>query len=108
MNQELAVWGMLTHRPQLQAMRDMYLVIKSTEAEHLDFCGYDARAVMSPGIFWVLRDFIRQFAQLFQRRRLFNAVVAAGVVNLAQQLCGVNVFAFYSGMRNAVVHLLIH
>ncbi|TWU78179.1 hypothetical protein ED733_007710 [Metarhizium rileyi] len=43
---------------------------------------------MSPGFFWVIRDFGRRFIQLFRNRRLYNAVISTSTVNLAQQLCG--------------------
>ncbi|KAF5538019.1 myo-inositol transport ITR1 [Fusarium phyllophilum] len=37
-----------------------------------------------------------QYSTLFQARFLRNAVCSTCIVSLAQQLCGVNVFAFYS------------
>ncbi|KLO93135.1 sorbitol transporter [Fusarium fujikuroi] len=37
-----------------------------------------------------------QYSTLFQARFLRNAVYSTCIVSLAQQLCGVNVFAFYS------------
>ncbi|KAL3600120.1 hypothetical protein FPOAC2_04351 [Fusarium poae] len=37
-----------------------------------------------------------QYSTLFQERYLRNAVYSTCIVSLAQQLCGVNVFAFYS------------
>lgn len=66
----------------------MYVVFKSIEQENMDFDNLDPQSMMSPGFLWVIRDFGRQFVQLFQRRRLYNAVIAASTVNLAQQLCG--------------------
>ena len=48
----------------------------------------DANAVLSPGLLWVTRDFFKQFKQLFQQRRLYNAMISTSTVNLAQQLCG--------------------
>lgn len=54
----------------------------------MDSGDLDPQAMMSPGFFWVIRDFARQFVQLFQRRRLYNAVLSTSTVNLAQQLCG--------------------
>ncbi|KAK2590741.1 hypothetical protein QQS21_011573 [Conoideocrella luteorostrata] len=82
---------------ELQALRDMYVVHKSIEYENMDLSELDPHVFKSPGFFWVIRDFWRQYVQLFQRRRLRNAVISASTVNLAQQLCGVNVCAFYSG-----------
>ncbi|KAH8127443.1 hypothetical protein FP744_10004338 [Trichoderma asperellum] len=82
---------------ELQALRDMYLVYKSLENESMSLGNLDANAFRSPGFFWVIRDFLRQYMQLFQQRRLYNALISASTVNLAQQLCGINVMAFYSG-----------
>ncbi|EHK43777.1 hypothetical protein TRIATDRAFT_86874 [Trichoderma atroviride IMI 206040] len=82
---------------ELQALRDMYLVYKSLENESMGLGNLDANAFRSPGFFWVIRDFLRQYRQLFQQRRLYNALISASTVNLAQQLCGINVMAFYSG-----------
>lgn len=75
----------------------MYVVHKAIQHENMDFGDMEEQAAVSPGFFWVMRDFLRQFMQLFQRRRLYNAVISTSTVNLAQQLCGVNVCAFYSG-----------
>ncbi|OTA06064.1 hypothetical protein A9Z42_0067840 [Trichoderma parareesei] len=82
---------------ELQALRDMYLIYKSLEQESMALGNLDAHAFRSPGFVWVIRDFFRQYAQLFQQRRLYNAVISTSTVNLAQQLCGINVLAFYSG-----------
>ncbi|KAG5934621.1 hypothetical protein E4U53_000646 [Claviceps sorghi] len=78
---------------ELQALRDMYLVYKSIEHENMDWSDFDPHACRSPGFTWVLRDFIRQFTQLFQRRRLRNALISTSTVNLAQQFCGGKLFA---------------
>ncbi|XP_044717245.1 sugar transporter domain-containing protein [Hirsutella rhossiliensis] len=83
---------------QLQALRDLYLVHKALEQERVGISDWDPQnAALSPGFVWVTRDFFTQFKQLFQQRRLYNALISASTVNLAQQLCGVNVLAFYSG-----------
>ncbi|KAL6898860.1 MFS general substrate transporter [Trichoderma evansii] len=73
---------------ELQALRDMYLVYKSLENESMSLGNLDANAFRSPGFFWVIRDFLRQYMQLFQQRRLYNALISTSTVNLAQQLCG--------------------
>ncbi|GJN71510.1 sugar transporter [Purpureocillium lilacinum] len=82
---------------ELQALRDLYVVHKALDLENVGFGDLDENAALSPGFFWVIRDFFTQYKQLFQQRRLYNAVISTGTVNLAQQLCGVNVCAFYSG-----------
>lgn len=81
---------------ELQALRDMYAVYKSIEQESMGAMNQDPRSNLSPGFWWTMWDFCLAFKQLFQQRRLYNALISAGTVNLAQQLSGVNVFAFYS------------
>ncbi|EWG53749.1 hypothetical protein FVEG_12113 [Fusarium verticillioides 7600] len=44
----------------------------------------------------VTRLSVDQFKPLFTRRRLRNALWSSCIVALSQQLCGINVFAFYS------------
>ncbi|KAF5019721.1 hypothetical protein F66182_8264 [Fusarium sp. NRRL 66182] len=44
----------------------------------------------------VMRLSVDQFKPLFKSRRLRNALWSSCTVALAQQLCGINVFAFYS------------
>ncbi|KAF3059180.1 Hexose transporter HXT8 [Trichoderma lentiforme] len=82
---------------ELQALRDIYLVYKSLEQQAMGLGDLDEHAFRSPGFIWVMRDFLRQYMQLFQQRRLYNALISTSTVNLAQQLCGINVLAFYSG-----------
>lgn len=79
---------MISFLNQLQALRDIYLVYKSIEQENMDFNDLDANATRSPGFIWVMRDFARQFVQLFRQRRLYNAMISTSTVNLSQQLCG--------------------
>ncbi|KAK5995691.1 Putative polyol transporter 2-like protein [Cladobotryum mycophilum] len=82
---------------ELQALRDLYVVYKSLEQEYLGLSNLDPQAMRSPGFRWAIRDFFRQFVQLFQQKRLYNAVISTATVSLVQQLCGINVLAFYSG-----------
>ncbi|KHO01020.1 sugar transporter [Metarhizium album ARSEF 1941] len=93
---------------KLQALRDLYLVCKSIEQENMDFGDLDPHAMMSPGFFWVIRDFARQFAQLFQRRRLYNAVLSTSTVNLAQQLCGGIVFQKAGGAHGTITNTMAY
>ena len=96
-NPEKAFYILLQLRnTELQALRDMYAVYKSIEQESMGTMSQDPRANLSPGFWWTIWDFCLAFKQLFQQRRLYNALISAGTVNLAQQLSGVNVFAFYS------------
>ncbi|KAI0483537.1 sugar transporter-domain-containing protein [Xylaria cf. heliscus] len=71
---------------KLLAMKDVYLLYKTIEQETRDI-----------GLGLHESSVLRKFGQLFTRRRLRNALISASVVNLAQQLCGINVSAFYSG-----------
>ncbi|RCI11556.1 hypothetical protein L249_7568 [Ophiocordyceps polyrhachis-furcata BCC 54312] len=73
---------------QLQALRDLYMVYKALEQERVGVLSWDPHLSTSPGFFWVIRDFLAQYWQLFRRRRLYNALLSACTVNLAQQLCG--------------------
>ncbi len=65
---------------ELQALRDFYLIQKSIDQEEL-----------------LEKDRPRQYRQLLFDRRLRNALISSSIVSLAQQLCGINVMAFYSG-----------
>ncbi|KFG82291.1 sugar transporter [Metarhizium anisopliae] len=80
---------------KLQALRDLYLVSKSIEQENMDSGDLDPQAMMSPGFFWVIRDFARQFFQLFQRRR-FDYLKQEELTLFILSI--VNVCAFYSGI----------
>ncbi|KAL7932499.1 MFS general substrate transporter [Trichoderma chlorosporum] len=82
---------------KLQALRDLYVVYKTLEHQGQVLGDRDPHTFRSPGFSWAMRDFLRQYAQLFQQRALYNAVISTSTVNLAQQLCGINVLAFYSG-----------
>lgn len=73
---------------ELQALRDMYAVYKSIEQEYMGDVIDNSHAKLSPGFWWAIRDFFRQFRQLFQQRRLYNALMSTSTVALSQQLCG--------------------
>ncbi|KAF3766505.1 MFS general substrate transporter [Cryphonectria parasitica EP155] len=78
---------------QLQALRDLYLIHKSVELDEYQFSP-PAHQVdnLTSGFYHSLR----QYWSLFTVGKLQNAVLSTCVVALAQQLCGINVFAFYS------------
>ncbi|KAK2064412.1 hypothetical protein LY76DRAFT_532982 [Colletotrichum caudatum] len=80
---------------ELQALRDIYLVHKSLEEEELP--SGDASSQSVQGFVVTITGFFRQWRQLFLRRRLRNALISSSTLALAQQLCGINVLAFYSG-----------
>ncbi|KAL1877971.1 hypothetical protein Daus18300_002325 [Diaporthe australafricana] len=98
---------------ELQALRDLYLIHKSIELDeyrvtpsevenasksHLK----DSKSHEKAGLTYASRCRTalsycsRQYALLFTREKLRNAMLSTCVVALAQQLCGINVFAFYS------------
>ncbi|GKT43400.1 putative polyol transporter 6 [Colletotrichum spaethianum] len=80
---------------ELQALRDIYLVHKSLEQEEL--LSGDANSQPAQGFISTVAGFLRQWRDLFSKRRLRNALISSSTVALAQQLCGINVLAFYSG-----------
>lgn len=73
---------------ELQALRDMYTVHKCIEQEYMGDVITNFHVGLSPGFWWAMRDFFRQWKQLFQQRRLYNALMSTSTVSLAQQLCG--------------------
>lgn len=86
-------------RTELQALRDIYLIKKSVDQEEYTWAGRTpadaAPAAMS--FTQSLSEFLHQYYELFKVRRLRNALISSSIVALAQQLCGINVLAFYSG-----------
>lgn len=66
---------------ELQAARDMYYIHRQLEVE-----------------FEVLKGstYISRFTELFTIPRVRRATLAAFVVMIAQQMCGINIIAFYS------------
>ncbi|EMR68872.1 putative sugar transporter protein [Eutypa lata UCREL1] len=83
----------------LQALRDIYLVYKSIQLEeYTDEFDLENQADHVPrGFFAHLAHYASQYRQLFTVRRLRNALISSSTVALAQQLCGINILAFYSG-----------
>ncbi|KAF2797822.1 MFS transporter [Melanomma pulvis-pyrius CBS 109.77] len=67
---------------ELQAARDLYYIHAQLRAE--------ASLVSKE------TNYVTRFLQLFTTPRLRRATVASGVVMLAQQMCGINIIAFYS------------
>ncbi|EKJ75378.1 hypothetical protein NXS19_013196 [Fusarium pseudograminearum] len=88
-------------KTRLQATRDLFLIWWSNQNESNDD-GSGNRRTQSSGltysslIVYVLQLSADQFKPLFTKRRLRNALWSSCTVALAQQLCGINVFAFYS------------
>ncbi|KAI2636758.1 sugar transporter-domain-containing protein [Xylaria nigripes] len=85
---------------ELQALRDIYLIYKSVQQEETSTKSQvdGIRDHSKPqGLATYISSYTTQYKHLFTRRRLRNALVSSSIVALAQQLCGINVFAFYSG-----------
>lgn len=66
---------------ELQAARDMYYIHRQLVAE---------REVLSGS------TFVNRFIDLFTVPRIRRATLASFVVMIAQQMCGINIIAFYS------------
>ncbi|KAG7044264.1 sugar transporter [Colletotrichum scovillei] len=93
---------------QLQALRDIYLIHKNVEyeeAQDLPETPNDPSVstenqkqglTFAKHMSFALSDAYRQYSHLLTTPRLRNAVWSTCIVALAQQLCGINVFAFYS------------
>ncbi|KAF2134070.1 sugar transporter-like protein [Dothidotthia symphoricarpi CBS 119687] len=67
---------------EIQAARDLYYIHAQLRAE----------SSLTP----MKTNFFTRFTQLFTVPRLRRATVASGTVMLAQQMCGINIIAFYS------------
>ncbi|KAK5135943.1 hypothetical protein LTR08_004401 [Meristemomyces frigidus] len=77
----------LRHHP-IQAARDLYYISSQLELE---------ASIVGKS------NYISRFAQLFTIPRVRRATIASFVVMIAQQMCGINIIAFYSStvFRNA-------
>ncbi|KAK6513518.1 hypothetical protein TWF281_005141 [Arthrobotrys megalospora] len=66
---------------RIQAARDLYYINAQINVEH---------KVMGQS------TYLSRFIDLFRVPRIRRATLAAGIVMLAQQMCGINIMAFYS------------
>jgi hypothetical protein len=82
-----------------QAYRDFYLSHKQLELEKV-FIRRQQAADFEHGapshVTFRRSNYFSRFSELFRTPRVRRATVAACTVMLAQQLCGINVLAFYS------------
>ncbi|VUC26145.1 unnamed protein product [Clonostachys rosea] len=91
-------------KSKLQALRDIILIRWSEKLKRRSEPNGSISGSSSPeqGLTYasqlrvVLRLSLNQYRTLFKTPRLRNAVWSTSTVALAQQLCGINVFAFYS------------
>ncbi|CAI0655582.1 unnamed protein product, partial [Colletotrichum noveboracense] len=94
---------------QFQALRDVYLIHKNNELDEetddmakpelFQHSSSDNRKyglTFSSHMSFAFSDAYRQYSHLLHTPRLRNAVLSTCTVALAQQLCGINVLAFYS------------
>lgn len=83
-----AYWSLLRLRnSSLQAARDLYYI-------HAQLV-YEDTLLEESGLSKTSNMFVR-FAELFTIPRLRRATQASGIVMIAQQMCGINIMAFYS------------
>ncbi|KAK6440772.1 hypothetical protein LTR95_002996 [Oleoguttula sp. CCFEE 5521] len=71
----------------LQAARDVYYIQAQLDAEH--------RMMEEAGLLKT-NNFFSRFVELFTLPRVRRATQASGIVMIAQQMCGINIIAFYS------------
>ncbi|RSL61874.1 hypothetical protein CEP53_004929 [Fusarium sp. AF-6] len=89
-------------KSELQATRDFFLIWWSIRKSSVRQDQRNRDSDADPGLTYMSRIWVvlklsmRQFRPLFNERHLRNALVSSCIVALAQQLCGINVFAFYS------------
>ncbi|KAF3357672.1 hypothetical protein VdG1_05775 [Verticillium dahliae VDG1] len=89
---------------ELQALRDIYLLQKSIDRGE-PLVSAPRKTSMSE----TFVNFVRQYQQLLRVRRLRNALVSSSIVNLSQQLCGINdagALGLFSGL-NVVAFVLV-
>ncbi|OAA59286.1 Sugar/inositol transporter [Cordyceps fumosorosea ARSEF 2679] len=72
---------LLLRKDPVQAARDLYYIHAQLQAEHL-FIGST--------------HYVKRFIELFTIPRVRRATLAASTTMLAQQMCGINIIAFYS------------
>jgi hypothetical protein len=95
------------NKTPLQAARELYYIHAQVEVENLLYSGSPtdlpssqptAHNPVSTAKKWILlgdTGFWRRVGQLFSVPRILNALLAAFVVMISQQLCGVNVIGAY-------------
>ncbi|KAH7312599.1 hypothetical protein B0I35DRAFT_481042 [Stachybotrys elegans] len=99
-NPDRALATLMAIRPtRLQALRDFVLIRWSTKSN--DHAGSELPSrkqglTYASSLRIVMSLSLKQYNTLFTTTRLRNAVWSTCTVALAQQLCGINVFAFYS------------
>ncbi|KAH9225498.1 hypothetical protein K456DRAFT_1755403 [Colletotrichum gloeosporioides 23] len=97
--------------PTFQALRDVYLIHKNNKLDEetddmakpelFQHSSSDNRKyglTFSSHMSFAFSDAYRQYSHLLHTPRLRNAVLSTCTVALAQQLCGINVLAFYSSI----------
>lgn len=72
----------------IQAARDLYYAHALLRQEEI--------LVRESGVVKTEGNFFTRFVELFTIPRIRRATTASGVVMIAQQMCGINIIAFYS------------
>ncbi|KAL8866824.1 MAG: hypothetical protein Q9174_006060 [Haloplaca sp. 1 TL-2023] len=80
----------------LQAARDLYYIYAQVRLEEMELGAGDAKLSDGEERFSRMGRYFSRFEQLFSIPRIRRATLAAFVVMIAQQLCGINIMAFYS------------
>ncbi|KAL2050299.1 hypothetical protein ABVK25_009407 [Lepraria finkii] len=80
----------------LQAARDLYYIHAQVRLEEIMLGDGDIQKMDGKQHFTSKGRYIARFIQLFTIARVRRATLAAFVVMIAQQMCGINIIAFYS------------
>lgn len=80
----------------LQAARDLYYIHAQVRLEEIMLGDGDIQKMDGKQHFTSKGRYLARFIQLFTIARVRRATLAAFVVMIAQQMCGINIMAFYS------------
>ncbi|KAL8893487.1 MAG: hypothetical protein Q9192_005214, partial [Flavoplaca navasiana] len=80
----------------LQAARDLYYIHAQVRLEELMLGDGDITSAEGKEQYTSSGRYANRFIQLFTIARIRRATLASSVVMIAQQMCGINVMAFYS------------
>ncbi|KEZ39179.1 hypothetical protein SAPIO_CDS9836 [Scedosporium apiospermum] len=85
---------------ELQALRDLYLVHRSVEFsdfdDRLDERVDTPEITLRPKLSVRIRQYFSRYRDLIANPRLRNSTISSCTVAFGQQLCGINIFAFYA------------
>ncbi|SPO06054.1 related to myo-inositol transport protein ITR1 [Cephalotrichum gorgonifer] len=91
---------------ELQVLRDLYLVHRSVDFTNTELTpdpkvenkggAAETEVTAKPKMSVRLNQYFSRYRDLFVNHRLRNSTISSCTVALGQQLCGINIFAFYS------------